>query len=72
MIACVLVTIGALNWGLLGLGQLLGSGDWNVVHMILGSMPVVENIVYVLVGVAGVMKIVGAKLCPCKNQCSTN
>jgi uncharacterized membrane protein YuzA (DUF378 family) len=67
MIACVLVTIGALNWGLVGLGQLLGGGDWNIVHMVLGGVPVVEHIVYVLVGAAGVMKIVGPKLCPCKS-----
>ena len=35
-IAWILIIIGALNWGLVGLGGLLG-GNWNVVSMILGS-----------------------------------
>ena len=46
----ILVVVGAVNWGLVGLGNLLSSGGWNVVDMILGSWPVVENLVYVLVG----------------------
>ncbi len=62
MIGKVLVIIGAVNWGLVGLGGLF-SGDWNVVKMILGGWPVVENIVYLLVGIAGVMMIFG---CRCK------
>jgi len=53
----VLIIIGGINWGLIGLGMLLGSGDWNVVHMILGSVPVVEGIVYLLVGIAAVTKL---------------
>src|SRR3989344_3685839 len=61
----ILLIIGGVNWGLVGLGMLLGS-DLNVVNMILGSMSAVEAIVYVLVGVAAVMKIFG---CGCK-QCS--
>ena len=54
-IAMVLVTIGALNWGLIGLGWLIGNGaNWNVVHMLLGSSLQLEAIVYILVGAAGV------------------
>jgi uncharacterized protein len=53
IIAFLLVVVGALNWGLLGLGALMGS-DWNVVHMILGSLPQLENIVYLLVGLSGI------------------
>ena len=49
----VLVIVGAINWGLVGLGGFMG-GDWNVVHMLLGSWPTVEWLVYVLVGLAGV------------------
>ena len=56
-VACLLVLVGALNWGLVGLGGFLG-GDWNVVHMLLGSWPQVEWIVYVLVGLSGVWKLV--------------
>ncbi len=56
-IAVVLVLVGALNWGLVGLGWLVGGQDWNVVHMLLGQWMQVEAIVYVLVGVAALYKI---------------
>ena len=59
-VAWVLVIVGAINWGLVGLGGFFG-GDWNVVHMILGSLPAIEWIVYVLVGVAGVWSLIPAK-----------
>ena len=52
-VSFVLVIIGALNWGLVGLGGFAG-GDWNVVSMVLGSWPAVEWIVYVLVGLSAV------------------
>jgi uncharacterized membrane protein YuzA (DUF378 family) len=51
MIAFVLLAIGGINWGLVGLGQLAGS-NWNVVNLILGSMPTLESVVYVLVGLS--------------------
>jgi uncharacterized membrane protein YuzA (DUF378 family) len=57
-VACALVTVGALNWGLVGLGWLAGGADWNVVHMLLGSWMKLEAVVYVLVGLAGVYKLV--------------
>ena len=44
MLAFVLVIVGALNWGLVGLGSLVQS-DLNVVHMTLGSWPMVEWLV---------------------------
>ena len=50
-IAYILVLVGALNWGAVGLGYLLG-GDFNVVHMIFGSVAYLESIVYVLVGLS--------------------
>lgn len=52
-IARVLVIVGGVNWGLVGLGMLMGK-DWNVVHMILGSVSTLEALVYVLVGLAAV------------------
>lgn len=52
MLGMVLVIVGALNWGLVGLGGFLG-GNWNVVNMLLGSWPTVEWLVYVLVGLSG-------------------
>lgn len=61
-VGCALVTIGALNWGLVGVGGFLGR-DLNVVHMILGTWPAVESVVYILVGLAAVAKLL--KLCKC-------
>jgi len=58
----LLVIVGGLNWGLVGLGGLF-NGDWNVVSWILGSWPVVENIVYLLVGIATVITLFSCKSC---------
>jgi len=60
MIAWVLVMIGGINWLLIGIGGFVGS-DWNVVHLILGSWPALEWLVYVIVGVATVYEIVNHK-----------
>ena len=54
--------MGGINWGLVGLGGLLGS-NLNVVNMILGGMPMIENIVYLLVGLATLCKAL--KMCKC-------
>lgn len=48
-VAFVLVVIGAINWGL------VGAGNWNVVEMLLGKWPVIELIIYVLVGLSGIV-----------------
>ncbi|MEK7551415.1 MAG: DUF378 domain-containing protein [Patescibacteria group bacterium] len=53
LVATLLVVVGAVNWGLVGLGALMGYSDWNLVQMLLGSWPVVANLVYVLVGLSG-------------------
>lgn len=58
----LLVFIGALNWGLVGVGGFLGS-NWNVVNLILGSWPTVEWIVYVLVGLSALAMLGHAKCC---------
>ena len=60
-----LVVIGGLNWGLVGLGGFLG-GNWNVVEIILGSWGWLMNLVYLLVGAATVMMLVGCKCKKCK------
>lgn len=44
MLAMVLVVVGGVNWGLVGLL------DMNLVSMLVGTMPSVENLVYILVG----------------------
>jgi uncharacterized membrane protein YuzA (DUF378 family) len=60
MVSFILLTIGGLNWLLIGLGGFLG-GDWNVVHMVLGSMMWLESLVYVLVGLSAVYLVVTHK-----------
>jgi len=50
-IAFVLVVVGALNWGL------VGAGGWNIVNMLLGKWMIVERIVYILVGLSGLMLV---------------
>ncbi|TAL82132.1 MAG: DUF378 domain-containing protein [Bacteroidetes bacterium] len=52
MVTYLLVIVGALNWGLVALL------DLNVVNMLLGSWPMVEKIVYILVGVSAVYDVV--------------
>jgi uncharacterized membrane protein YuzA (DUF378 family) len=61
IIAKILVIIGGLNWGLVGVGMFFGK-NWNLVNAILGGMPTVEAIVYVLVGIAALVMI----FCKCK------
>ncbi len=51
MWAVWLVVIGALNWGLVGLLNV------NLVNWLLGSWPMVERVVYILVGLGGVYKL---------------
>lgn len=58
----ILIIVGGLNWGLVGLGGFLGS-DLNVVHILLGSIPAAENLVYLLVGVATLTKLLRGKKC---------
>ncbi|MEI6316732.1 MAG: DUF378 domain-containing protein [bacterium] len=64
-IANVLVIVGGLNWGLVGLGMFMGS-NWNLVNMIFGSMPTIEAIVYILVGVSAVLAIFGGSCSKCQ------
>lgn len=48
MLAFSLVIVGAVNWGLVGLME------YNLVTALLGGMPALEKLVYVLVGVSAV------------------
>lgn len=48
MISWWLVIVGAVNWGL------VGAFNMNLVTMIFGTMPMIETIVYILVGLSGV------------------
>lgn len=50
-VADILVIVGALNWGLVGLFK------YNLVESLLGGLGIV-NIVYILVGLSGVLALV--------------
>ncbi|MBU4480321.1 DUF378 domain-containing protein [Patescibacteria group bacterium] len=63
-IAYWLMFIGALNWGLTGLGYFLG-GNWNIVNLIAGQWPTVENIVYLLVGISAITMLISCRKCSC-------
>ena len=50
-IALTLVIVGALNWLLVGLF------DFNLVSTIFGSMSILSRIIYILVGISGLISI---------------
>lgn len=56
-ISLLLVIIGAINWGLLGLF------NFNILNA-LGTFQLVERIIYILVGVAGIN--IGLLIARCK------
>ncbi|MBT3835115.1 DUF378 domain-containing protein [Candidatus Peribacteria bacterium] len=61
----VLVLVGAINWGLVGLF------DFNLVSALVGSFPMIERIVYIAVGAAGVMGLVAMCGCCKKGSCES-
>ena len=72
MLVIILVFIGGLNWGLVGLGMILDM-DLNVVKMLLGTWPIVEAIVYLVVGLAAIMMLVAhlqkkCTMCTCESK----
>ncbi|MDD3642004.1 MAG: DUF378 domain-containing protein [Candidatus Krumholzibacteria bacterium] len=50
-IALILIVVGGLNWGLVGLFR------FNLVEAIFGGAPVIERIIYVLVGLSALYTI---------------
>lgn len=54
MVTWVLLVVGGLNWGLEALG-------YNLVYMLLGGMPMLEKLVYLLVGLSAVYELVTHK-----------
>lgn len=53
-VALVLTLVGALNWGLVAFG-------FNLVNILLGTVPLLEKLVYVLVGASAVYLLVTDK-----------
>ena len=61
VVANVLLVVGGLNWGLWGLFGL------DLVDLLLGSIPLLATVVYVLVGVSAVVKLFAWNAdCGCK------
>lgn len=55
MVTFLLLVVGGLNWGLIGFANV------NLVSMLFGSMPLVEQGVYALVGLSAVVELVTHK-----------
>lgn len=55
-VSLTLVIIGAINWGLMGLGMFVNA-NWNLVNLLLGSIPALEATIYVVVGLAGLYEL---------------
>lgn len=50
--ACLVLTIiGAVNWGLIGLF------DFNLVSALFGVKTILTNLIYVLVGISGIINV---------------
>lgn len=50
-IAFVLVIVGGLNWGLVGIM------NWDLVAKIFGTIPMVQKVIYILVGLSALYMI---------------
>ncbi len=60
-IVMILMIVGSLNWGLVGLF------DFNLVTFLFHKVAIVERVVYIVVGLAGLYGIY--MLCSCKSGC---
>lgn len=64
-VAWLLVIIGALNWGLEGLGNLV-MRELNLVYILVGRWPMLETLVYIMVGLSALYIVTkGKKGCSC-------
>jgi len=62
-IATALAAVGAINWGLVALL------DVNVVTRLAGEGTMVTKVVYILVGVSGILMLLSlVKQCPCNKK----
>ena len=51
-----LVIVGALNLGIVGATGLVGN-SLNVINLVLGSVSVLENVVYLLIGLSALLML---------------
>ena len=68
IIAKILLIIGGLNWGLYGVGLFFDS-NWNLVYLLLGKLPIIESVVYIIVGLSAIAVIFGCSCKKCKSCC---
>jgi uncharacterized membrane protein YuzA (DUF378 family) len=54
MVAFILLVVGGLNWGLTAVG-------FNLVNTLVGSWPMVEKVVYLLVGLSAIIILINHK-----------
>ena len=50
------MVVGGLNWGLVGIGMLIGK-DLNVVSLLLGFSSTLVAVVYILVGASAIYSV---------------
>jgi uncharacterized membrane protein YuzA (DUF378 family) len=55
-VSLALVVIGAINWGIVGIGMFLNA-NWNVVNLVFGAFPTLEAAIYMFVGIAGLYEL---------------
>jgi hypothetical protein len=55
IISIILLLIGGLNWGLIGIF------DYNLVAELFGAMSATTTVIYILVGIAGVVELCNIK-----------
>ena len=60
-IIVILTAIGAINWGL------VGAFDWDLVAAICGRFTIFARIIYIIIGICGIILLVGCKRC-CKSH----
>ncbi len=63
-VAGVLVVTGAINWGL------VGGFNFNLVSKLVGAGTTAEKVIYIIIGVAGAVKLLGCFITlPCSKMC---
>ncbi len=67
MCSGLLLVIGGINWGLVGVAMLVNeTANWNVINLVFGGVPTLEAIIYIVIGLAGLMMLVKSQCKGCK------
>lgn len=72
LIACILLVIGGLNWGVVAIGQLLNIPTLAVglVELLFGNIVILKAIIYLLVAASAVVVLLQSviKGCQCEHK----